>query len=306
MIPHEPPRQPQYGFLYFKPLRIQGFSIAGEETVVHIPEYDLCFDIGRCPRIALASDFVALTHGHMDHSAGLPYYFSQRNFQGMSPGTLICHPSLERPIRNMMRAWIDIEAQRTPFNIIPMNPDDDSASLEIKNNLFLRAFNTNHTVPSLGFTVVEKRSTLKPELLGLPQEKIKQLKQSGTEITYTLDIPQVAFTGDTALGDFFQRDDVKNAQILITECTFLEDTHSDRARVGKHLHLNDIVDLLPTLNNEAIVLTHLSRRTHMAQVRDYLDNAIPPEYHDRVFVLMDTRANRERYQQQQLEDVTNE
>src|SRR5690606_8497462 len=83
MIPREPPRRPQLGFLYAPPYRIQGISIAGEETVVHIPELDLCFDIGLAPRAVLPSKYVALSHGHMDHVAGIAYYFSQRNFQGM-------------------------------------------------------------------------------------------------------------------------------------------------------------------------------------------------------------------------------
>lgn len=301
MIPHEPSRQPQFGFLYFKPLRVQGLSIAGEETAIQIPEFDICFDIGRAPRIAVTSDFIALSHGHMDHSAGLPYYFSQRHFQGMPVGNVVCHPALEQPIRKMMLTWADIETQRTPFNIITLQPDDDSSEIELKNDIFLRAFNTNHTVPSLGYTIIEKRSKLKPELLGLPQERIKQLKQNGSTITYNKLISHVAFTGDTATGDFFQRDDVKNAQILITECTFMENTHSDRARLGKHMHIDDIIDQLPNLNNQAIVLTHLSRRTHIAQAREYLDKLIPPAHRQRVFLLMDTRAGRERYQQQQTD-----
>src|SRR6185369_3322405 len=87
--PREPVREPLPGFLVVPPFRVQGVSIAGEETVVQVPELDVCFDIGRCPRLALSSNFVALTHGHMDHAAGIAYYFSQRNFQGMGEGTII-------------------------------------------------------------------------------------------------------------------------------------------------------------------------------------------------------------------------
>ena len=304
MVPNEPPRQPQMGVLFIPPLRIQGYSIAGEETVVQIPEMDVCFDIGRCPRIALASNYVALTHGHMDHAAGLAYYFSQRHFQGMGTGTVLCHPELEKPIHKLMEAWVDIEAQRTPYQVIAMAPGTESAELEIKNNVFLRAFETAHTPASLGFAVVERRSKLKDEYVGLPQEKLIQLKEAGEQITYIRQIPLAAFMGDTAPGAHFEIDEVRTAQILITECTFIETDHCDRAKIGRHMHVTDILRLLDEVEAEAIVLTHLSRRTHMKQARELLDRVIPAAHRHRIHLLMDTRTNRERYQQQAAEGET--
>ena len=55
MVPRPPPREGQLGFVYAPPIRIQGISVAGEQTVVHIPEFDLVFDIGLCPRAALTA-----------------------------------------------------------------------------------------------------------------------------------------------------------------------------------------------------------------------------------------------------------
>lgn len=298
MVPRQPPRSPQMGFLYIPPYRIQGISIAGEQSFVQLPELDVCFDIGSCPKPVLASNYIALSHGHMDHSAALSYYFSQRHFQGMGTGTLICHPALEQPIRNVMEAWVELEAQRTPYHLVPLAPD---AELEIKNNVFLRAVETRHTVPSLGYVVIERRSKLKPELAEVPQEKLVELKKRGESITQTHEIPLVCYTGDTMWGPHFERDDVLQAKILITECTFLEDEHRDRASVGQHLHLDDIVALLERSSAEAIVLTHLSRRSHVNTVRRMLDEALPAAHHDRVLVLMDSRTNRRRYERQQAE-----
>lgn len=295
MIPRDPPRRPQLGFLYLPPYRVQGISIAGEESVVQIPELDVCFDIGRCPKAALSSNHVALTHGHMDHSAALSYYFSQRQFQGMGTGTVLCHPALEEPIHDLMRAWVAIENQRTPYNLIALEPE---GTFELKNNILLRGFETLHTVPSLGFVVVEKRSKLKPEYIGLPQEKLVELKRANQEITHTLEIPLVCYTGDTAWGRPFEREDVLASKILITECTFMTRADRRRAGVGKHLHLDNIVELLERSTAEAVVLTHLSRRTHLRDARKAVAEAIPAKDQDRVFILMDSRSNRDRYDQQ--------
>jgi len=113
MLPKRPPRPGQVGFLYLPPYRVQGISVAGEETCVQIPELDVVFDIGLSPRIAISSPYVALSHAHMDHIGGLPYYFSQRHFHKMEPGVCVCHPALEAPLRAMMRSWIPLEDQRT-------------------------------------------------------------------------------------------------------------------------------------------------------------------------------------------------
>ena len=296
MLPRQPPRRPQLGFLYVPPYRVQGISVAGEETSVHIPELDLCFDLGLCPRAMLSSKFVALSHGHMDHAAGLSYYYSQRYFQGMGAGTVVCHPAIEKPIHNIMSAWVDLEAQKTPYNVVPLQPDEE---LEIKNHIMLRAIATLHTVPSLGFVVVEKRSKLKPQYAELPQEKLVELKQKGEEITQQLQIPLICYTGDTMWGPHFDRPDVLQSKVLITECTFLEPEHRGRAKIGQHLHLDDIVTLLGKSKAEAVVLTHLSRRTHMGMARRQIQDGIPAHEMERVFVLMDSRTNRGRLQQQQ-------
>ena len=295
MIPREPAKRPQLGFLYLPPFRVQGISIAGEESAVQVPELDVTFDIGCCPRAALASKYVALSHGHMDHSAGIAYYFSQRQFQGMGIGTVICHPSLIGPIRNVMAAWVDLEGQQTPYELAAL---DHEQELEVKNDIYLRAFRTAHTPSSLGYVAIERRSKLRSDLVGLPQEKLVELKKAGQQITRTLEIPLVCYTGDTAWGDHFDRPDVLSANILITECTFFESGHRRRARVGKHLHLDDVIELLDRSTAEAVVLTHLSRRTHIVAARKQIHDAIPARHRDRVFVLMDSRVNRQRYEQQ--------
>ncbi|MEM1097514.1 MAG: MBL fold metallo-hydrolase [Planctomycetota bacterium] len=299
MLPKEPAKRPQLGFLYVPPFRLEGLSIAGEETAVYVPELDVCFDVGLCPKAILPAPYIALSHGHMDHVAGIAYYFSQRPFQGMTPGTVLCHPELEKPLHNLMAAWVEIERQRTKYNVRAIAPGE---RFEVKNNHFLEAFETIHTVPALGYTVVEKRTRLKDEFQGLPQEKIVEHKQAGRDIVDTFHIPLVTFTGDTAWGDHLLQPNIVQSKVIIAECTFMEPGHRKRAGVGKHLHLDHILDLLEASSEDThVVLIHLSRRTHMGQVRKTLERHVPDRFRHRLLTLMDGRANRERYEHQLAE-----
>ncbi len=302
MIPKPPPREGQVGFLYCPPFRVQGTSVAGEATTIMIPELDVCFDMGAPLRCALASKYVALTHGHMDHIGGLAYYASQRQFQGMGEGTIVCDKRIAGDVHNMMRGFNDLERQKTPYKLIEL---DDGEELEVKNNIFLRGFATEHTAPSFGWVLVEKRSKLKPELVGLPQEKLRELKDRGEEITMTLEVPLIANTGDTLPGPHLVRDDIRRAQIVLSECTFFEPEHKSRAKIGMHLHLDDIVEWMGVLECEAMILTHISRRTHMSYVRKRLGEVLKKEDLGRTHVLMDHRACRERYERQAEEAEQN-
>lgn len=297
MIPKPPPREGQLGFIYSPPYRIQGISIAGEQTAIHCPELDLAFDVGLCPRPVLTASTLALSHAHMDHSAGIPYYFSQRTFQKLGTGHVVCHPELEAPLRQMMAGWIDLERQRTPHQITALAPD---ASLAIRPNLLLRAIEVSHTGPSLGFCAVETRSKLRPEFRELPQDRLRELRLGGTAITQMVEIPLVAYTGDTEFGPFLFRDEFAKAGIVVTECTFFEGDHRDRARVGKHLHVEDLKVLLGTWSARDVVVIHVSRRTNLSFARERLREVCGDDA-ERVHLLMDHRANRARFDRQQAE-----
>jgi ribonuclease Z len=267
-------------------LDILGYSVAGEETVVALPQLDVCFDIGKAPDQLISVGHVLLTHGHMDHAAGFAYYLSQRKFSGMSPGTILVPANLIKPMRTIIDAWGHLDGNKIPVKLVGVRPGDEHA---IKPNLFARAFPTKHSPGSVGFSVIEKRKKLKPEYLGLTGPQIVELKKQGVQIDNPLEIPIVSYLGDTQYVDFAQLEYVARSKILIAECTFYEDEHATRAAAGRHMHINELAQLLDSMDNEHVVITHTTQRTPMREVRKTLREALNPETYDKIAILMDRR-----------------
>jgi ribonuclease Z len=264
-------------------LTLAGYSIAGEESVVIIPELDVVFDIGKCPREALRINHVLLSHGHMDHAAGVAYYFSQRDFQGIADGVMLVSKSLVEPLRRLMEAVAGVEGHPSPHRFVGMAPGDD---YEIRRSLLARAFSTHHLGNSLGFSLVEVRHKLKEQFSDRTGPQLVELKKQGVEITRRMELPLVAYLGDTARANYSDLPHVRDAKVLLIECTFFDPDHVRRARAGRHLHVTDLPEVLEGTANERIILTHVTRRTNLAEARRILKKALPKDTYDSITFLM--------------------
>ena len=279
---------PSHNLAYIKidELEIIGYSVAAEETVVAMPQLDVCFDIGKAPNQVISINNILLTHGHMDHAAGIAYYLSHRNFCGQSPGTILAPENLLGPMREVIDAWSRLDGNKIPANLVGVKAGDE---YQIKPNLFTRVFPTKHSKGSVGYSVIEKRKKIKPEYANLTGPQIVELKKQGVEIDYPLEIPIVTYLGDTQYVDFSQLNYIAASKILIAECTFYIGEHADRAQAGRHMHISEFAQLVRKLNNQHIIITHTTQRTPMSQIRKILKDEIPADIYDRMVLLMDKR-----------------
>jgi ribonuclease Z len=164
---------------------------------------------------------------------------------------------------------------------------DPGDEFTIKPNLFARVFATPHCHGSVGYTVLEKRKKLKPEYRKFAGPKLVALKEQGIEIEFHINLPLVTYLGDTGPMDLKGEDLISRSKVLITECTFYEEGHKERAEAGNHMHISDFARQLEALNNEHIIITHGTQRTNLSQIKRILHKAIPPAWQDRVHLLMD-------------------
>lgn len=266
-----------------------GYSRAGEETVIGVPELNVCFDAGRAPREIISIDNLCISHGHMDHAAGVAYYLSQRGFIGAAPGRVIVHRDQAVYYQRLMEVWAEIEGHHAPGEIEGVLPGQD---VNIRRGLIIRPFAVEHRGQALGFAVIETRHKLKPEFVGQSGPRLVELKRKNVQIEDWIEVPLVAYCGDTAAGDFLDLAWVRDAGVLILECTFFDHDHLKRARVGAHIHVSDLREILSRVRTSHVVLIHLTRRTDLRRAKTILQDAVAAGDLDRISFLMDRPPRR--------------
>ncbi len=261
-----------------------GYSVAGVETVVAVPELNVCFDVGRAPSEIVPIDNVCLSHGHMDHAAGVAYYLSQRGFIGNAPGRVIVHRRLAQSIQALMGVWADLEGHHSPGEIIGVEPGQD---ISVRRDLVIRPFAVDHGAAALGFAAVQVRHKLKEEHLGLSGPQLVELKKQGVAIEHRVEVPLVAYGGDSAPGAWIDEPCVREAGVLILECTFFDREHVTRARAGRHIHVCDLPGIMRRLACPHVVLSHLTQRTDLRFARKVLADTLDEGDLERITFLMD-------------------
>ncbi|GFR41920.1 hypothetical protein Agub_g2712 [Astrephomene gubernaculifera] len=176
-------------------LELEGVSIAGQETCIIVPRAKVAFDIGRCPQRACFQQTVLLSHTHLDHVGGLPFHVCTRNMHGLPPSRVVVPEGFSAGVRRLVDVAAELQGmQPLGFEVQELQADGE---LLLPSGYLCRAFPTTHTLPSQGYVLYSQRRKLRPELQGLTQEEVRQRRRAGEEVTVTVQVPEIAFTGDT-------------------------------------------------------------------------------------------------------------
>ncbi len=275
MLPDRPVDNAPYHTHIHGGLTVEGWSRAAVQSYWRIPELKIGFDLGAQPWDFMGTPTWFVSHTHLDHVAALPVYVARRRMMKMEPPTVYVPTESLEDVKKLMQVMHRLDRGRQLAHIKPLTAGDE---IELSREHVVTVFDTVHTIPSRGFVVWERRNKLKDEYVGLPGDKIRDLKLSGTAITREVRIPLVAYTGDTSPAGLDACPACFEARILITEMSFIRASHRrDKIHKFGHMHLDDFVDRATRFKNELIVTAHFSTRYHPNEVRKLLENKLPPE-----------------------------
>ncbi len=254
-------------------LTIEGYSRAAVQTYWRVPELKLGFDLGGQPWDFMGTPNWLITHTHLDHIAALPLYLARRRMMKMEPPTIYLPDAAIGPVCEMLDGFTRLDRGRLPCHFVGVRPGDD---IEMSRELVLTVGKSTHTIPCVCYIIWDRRKKLKSEFLELSGEQIRDLRESGTEVTREVRIPLVAYTGDTSPRGLDDNPDLYKAKILISEMTFAAPDHR-RQIIHKngHMHLDDYVQRADRFENELIVCGHFSTRYSRKQAEQFVRRKLP-------------------------------
>jgi ribonuclease Z len=268
------------------PYSIRGLSIGGVHTTLHVPELDALFDVGIAPRSFAGIDNIFLSHGHADHSGALMSLLGLRGLARRPPPRVYLPAEIQAPLEEAAALYSKLQRHELAILAHPATAGDE---FHLKGDLWVRAFRTHHTVPSLGFQFFTRVQKLRSEHRGLPGAEIARLRHAGADLFEWHERLELAYATDTLIRVLDTSPSLLTTRVLILECSFLDERKElSASRAGCHIHLDELLERAEAFENEALVLMHFSQLYAPAEVHAILRRRCPPSLFERIVVFAPT------------------
>ena len=256
---------------------VEGRSRAGHETWFRIRDLNIALDIGRCPDAIVGVPNIFITHAHLDHALGIPYYAGQRHLQRIGGGRVFVPAEAADDFRALMKLHEKLEGTGYDIEIVGMSATE---TRPIGRTLEVRAHAATHRVAARAYEFLEVRHRLRPEFAG--RDDIAELRRRGADIVEEYRHPLLFYTGDTDRGILATNAALFSAEVLMIECSFIADGHQQRAADYQHIHFDDIAESSDRFENRLIILTHFSRRYSRGEIHSEIRRRCPAVLRERL------------------------
>jgi ribonuclease Z len=280
----------------------EGWSVAARNTTIYLGgKLSIMCDAGVDCEYKVSHIFG--THGHSDHSQFFWKYCidnpktptiyvpgMQRRMMAKGGKSYMSRKMGETLHDNISSMFEMSTCSRTPrimtkINIKDVFPGDTFIIKDGKNDIEVRVFWCDHTVPCVGYGFSEIRRKLKPEFEQyIPtkedskevcrEKRIKLVEiKKHTDIMVEYNFPLCCYLGDTT-HNVFSSDEEQSKYIfeyphIFVECTFFQMEHIGDAKKDKHMHWSDLKKVVKTHPNNNFILYHFSQRYKQNEIRDF-------------------------------------
>ncbi len=258
---------------------IEGRSRAGNETWFRIRQLGIALDIGRCPDQLVSVPHIFISHAHLDHALGIPFYAAQRSLLGMEAGTVYVPGSNVEDYGRLMEIHHKLENTRYPMNLRGLDPGDE---VGLRKDLRVRTHESTHRVSANSYEVLERRHKLREELRGSSAGDLVAARAAGSEVHDWSEVSLLFYTGDTDRRILESSDALFRSQVLMIECSFTGEGDQDRASKYTHIHFDDLLEHSGRFENEWIVLTHFSLRDTPEEIQRSIARRCTPDLRPRI------------------------
>jgi ribonuclease Z len=148
--------------------------------------------------------------------------------------------------------------------------------IELSRETVVSVVQTQHSISSVGYIVWNRRKKLKPEYQSLTQDEIRVLAISGKEVSCEVRSARLAYVGDSTIEGIDANPAMYEADILITEMSFVAQRHrSEKIKRRGHIHLDDIVARKDRFKNGRIIVSHFSTRCTDKEIKHIVRKRLP-------------------------------
>ncbi|KAK2607533.1 hypothetical protein N8I77_006199 [Diaporthe amygdali] len=287
----------------YKQYVLTGKSRAAWHTSFVVPQLNLLLDAGIIIN-RLRPKHIFLTHGHSDHTLLTPAFLKRDD-----PPDIFCPVEMKNALDDFLRSKTILnkgglvtadDTEQAGSSAVDEDEDEDApeeGSLQATTqkrhwlqthethgiragdtvplrrtvDFTAEAFHCDHQVPCLGYVFKVHSKKLKQEYVGRKGVELKQLRESGVEITAPHSAPVFAFLGDTTAATLASEPQwLKDGiPVVITECSFLYEEHRQQSTKTKHTIWQDLEKIIRKWPKTTFVLTHFSLRYSDKDIRQF-------------------------------------